>query len=49
LNVRLVTFTGRIQATVTLSITNHSTPESDEIFGFIVQPNTSDPLTRAIY
>src|SRR5438874_1388555 len=41
-----VTFSlGQTQATVTLSIINDSTPESDETFGFIVQRNTSDPLS----
>src|SRR5262249_23019746 len=46
INNTAVTFaSGQTQATVTLSITNDSTVEADETFGFIVQRNTTDPVT----
>src|SRR5437867_3050214 len=41
-----VTFTsGQTTRTVTVTILNDSTVESSETFGFIVQRNTSDPVT----
>src|SRR5690242_10999216 len=41
-----VTFSsGQTTRTVTVTILNDTTPESNETFGFIVQRNTSDPVT----
>src|SRR5207249_4500855 len=41
-----VTFTsGQVSRTVSVTILNDSTVESSETFGFIVQRNTSDPVT----
>jgi len=36
---------GQSSATVTLAVTNDSTSESDETFGFVVQRNSGDPVS----
>ncbi|MEJ0091441.1 MAG: Calx-beta domain-containing protein [Limisphaerales bacterium] len=36
---------GQLSATVTVTVTNDTTAETSETFGFIVQRNSSDPLT----
>ena len=42
LNEQLSFASGQVSKTVTLSITNDTTPESNETYGLIVQRNSSD-------
>src|SRR5262249_43083074 len=44
-NQQVVFAANQTTAQVTIAVTNDSIPESDETFGFIVQRNSSDPLT----
>jgi hypothetical protein len=43
-NLAVAFASGQTTATVTVAVTNDSTPESDETFGFIVQRNSTDPI-----
>jgi Domain of unknown function (DUF1906)/Calx-beta domain/RTX calcium-binding nonapeptide repeat (4 copies) len=44
-NLAVAFASGQATATVTVAVTNDSTPESDETFGFIVQRNSGDPIS----
>jgi hypothetical protein len=44
-NLAVAFASGQTTATVTVAVTNDSTPESDETFGFIVQRNSTDPIS----
>ena len=45
LNQQMVFAAGQTSATVTVSLTNDSTSESDETFGLVVQCNSTDPVS----